>query len=170
MSNDVIDPTGVIVDEFEGFEDYYSFGGTKRFTFPDGKQWIEFKVMNEGEKSEFQRKTNREFKISQRDQTATIKADPAQDRHALLEASIVGWHMASKDPKTGKWDWLTFNKAMLDTWLRVGNPKVIEDVEDAIRKANPWLGTEDVTLEDIEKQREELDRLELEVRKREAGK
>ena len=124
-------------DEFAGIQDTYSFGGTVTYTLPDGKQWIAFKVLNEGEKAQYQRLTNRDIKINRKTEEAAFRPDAAADRHALILTAVTNWHLATKDPSSGKWSWLTFNDAMLRNWLKITDPKVVEKLEAEIRKANP---------------------------------
>lgn len=160
MSEDAIEGTVV---QAETFDDYWSFSETKRFMLPDGKQWIDFQVMNEGQKSDYQRRTNRDIKINRKSGDATLRNDIAEERHALIVSSVVGWNMRKGN------DWVGFDKRILETWLGVANPRVVEDLEMEIRKANPWLQGE-MTLEDIDKEIERLQELRIETEKREAGK
>src|SRR6478752_9614476 len=137
----------------EVYEDYFGFKQSEVFTLPDGKQYINFDVMNEGDKARFQKDTNRDVTVMRTSGDAKMKLDPAAERHALLEGSVSGWHMMRRT-ETG-WEPIAFSKTEFKNWLRVANPKVIEDLELAIRKANPWLQA-DMTVEEIDK---EIDRL-----------
>lgn len=160
MSQDVIEGT---VMETENYEDYWSFQETHRFVLPDGKQWIEFQVMNEGQKSDYQRKINRDIKINRRSGDATLRNDIADERHALITSSVIDWSMRKGGGFVG------FSKRVLEDWLNVANPRIIEDLEAEIRKANPWLQGE-MTVEDIDKEIERLRELREESVKREEGK
>jgi uncharacterized coiled-coil protein SlyX len=125
--------------------------------------------MNEGEKAQFQRLTNRDIKVDRKTSIASFRPDPAQDRHALIMASVVDWSLVTRKP-TGGWERLAFNRTMLGNWLQVTNPQLVEDLEDAIRKANPWLSLDEDTIEELERQLQEItDRLAAK-RASEAGK
>lgn len=169
MSTDIIEPTGIIDNDDEYF-DTYSFGGTERLTLKDGKQWIEFKLLNEGDRAKFERLTNRDLTVNRKTDEARIQVDQARDRHALITVAVVGWNLFTRDPKTREWSPLSFNYAMLQNWLQVAPPQVVEELEQAIRKANPWLGTENLTVEDIDKQIHELEEQRQQIVLRDQGK
>lgn len=168
---DGFEPTGpALVSEpvmEQVYEDYFGFDETKTWYFPDGKQYIAFKVMSEGDKSKFQRATNRDITLSRTSGDARIKADPAAERWALLEASVVGWNMYRNGqpvPFTIGSPSATFNQ-----WLNGANPRLVEDLEFAIRKANPWLQA-DMTVEEIDKEMDRLRELRESVVATEAAK
>lgn len=148
-------PAPVILEDYE---DYFGFAQQVAFTLPDGKQQIFFAVMNEGAKTRYQQKTNKDIHINQQTRDSRIKIDPAGDRHALLDESIVGWSLKTKNNR-GEWVDAPFSKGTpgseLSKWLAVANPALIEKLEDAIRKANPWM-QDDMTVEQID---EEIERL-----------
>lgn len=155
-----------IASENEQFEDYWAAPENERFTFPDGKQWVEYKVMTEGDKKLYQKRTNRDITIT-RDQNTKVGIDPAEDRHILLEMSIVDWHMVTK--VNGEWQPVDFGKLPLRTFLERGNPKVIQDLEADIRMANPWMQA-DMTDEEIDKEIARLEEIKKTNREREAAK
>ena len=147
------------------YEDYWGVDLTEKWYFPDGKQYIEFKIMDEGQKSEFQKKTSKDLVLQQKTGDARLATDPAGDRHKLLSTSVVDWYLMTKDPKTNQFYPEPFSKQQFERWLMKANPKLVEDLEFAIRMANPWL-QDDMTKEQI---KEEIERLEemLRVKERE---
>lgn len=145
------------------YEDYWGFSQTDKYYFPDGKQYIEFQVMNEGQKLMYQKSINRDIKINRRSGDASIKSDIAEERHALINSSVVGWQVR----KEGQW--VTFDKRVFGTWLSQANPKLVEALEQAIRKANPWLQG-DMTVEDIDEEIERLREMREELVKEQQGK
>lgn len=170
MTSQTFEPTGVITDD-SGVEEYidtYSFGGTKKFEFNNGKQWIEFKQMNEGQKANYERLTNRDLTVNRKTEEARIKMDVAGDRHTLIMLSVVGWHIFTRG--VNGWDSVSFNKTMLENWLQVAPPEIVSDLEDAIREANPWMGTEDLTVEQIDEQIADLQKERDKLVAREAAK
>lgn len=160
---------GVTLEE-EVYEDYYGFDTREIFYLPDGKQFVEFQPMNEGAKSKFQKLTNKDVVVERSTGNARMKMDPASERHALITESVTGWKLMRK--VGDKWQPVPFSKgspgAELEKWLNIANPTVVEDLEKAIRKANPWLQGE-MTVEDIEKEMDNLRELREEAIKREAG-
>lgn len=148
-------------DQAVQYANYWGTDERKKHFLPDGTQYFEFQIMNEGAKSRFQKLTNTDLKVG-RDNTATVKMDPVAERHTLIKTSVVDW-LLYKDGQP-----ILFGKQMLEKWLEVAPPKIVEDLEQAIRLANPWMQAE-MTLEGID---EEMDRL-IELRKtiveREAG-
>lgn len=155
---------------------YFAFSDTHRWYFPDKVQWIEFKIMNEGDKAQFQRKTNRDIKINQKTQDATVKMDPAEERHELIKQSVVNWYVFAPNQQTQHMEPVPFTKTdgrhptgmNLERWLSLANPKLVEDLEFEIRKANPWMQA-DMTVEEIDKEIVRLKDMRDEAEKREAG-
>lgn len=131
--------------------DYFGFQSSEKFYLPDGKQYIEFQIMNEGAKARFQKLTSRDLVIN-RNQDARVKVDPASERHALIRESVTGWNMYRAGSP------VRFGDRELKDFLELANPKIIEDLEKAIRKANPWL-LQDMEPEDIKREIENLEEM-----------
>jgi hypothetical protein len=148
------------------FENYYGFSQTHIFELPDGVQFIEFQTLSEGGKAKFQEETSSDITLRRSTGDASIRATPSRERHALLTASVTGWHMLRPKPGAvppftrANMQPVTFSKGTpgseFEKWLQVADPKLIERLETAIRKANPWLLGE-MKSEDI---KEEIARLE----------
>ena len=155
--------------------DYWGFEERKRFFLPDNIQYIEYKIMTEGDKARYQRATNRDLTISRNTGDAKLKADPAADRQELLKVTVTGWKMYRKGPEgfaevpfsigtPGKQD-----NSMFGQWLNGANPRIVEDLEREIRKANPWL-LGDMSPEDIRREIANLEEMLKVAEEREAGK
>lgn len=145
------------------YEDYWSFSQTERFVLPDGKQWIAFQIMNEGQKSSYQKAINRDIKINRRSGDASIKSDIADERHALILQSVTDWNMRRGN------DFVAFSRSTLQNWLNVADPRIVEALEFAIRKANPWL-LGDLSVWDFDDEIKRLQEMREEAVKREEGK
>jgi hypothetical protein len=162
---------GVTIEE-PVFEDYFGFEESKVWYFPDKKQYITFKIMNEGDKAKFQKETNRDITLKRNTGDASIKTDPAQERHILLETCVTGWSVYRKNAQ-GKFDPVPFSigspGSTFKQWLLKADPRLVEDLEFEIRKANPWLQG-DMSVEDIDKEIERLVELREAAVKREEGK
>lgn len=141
--------------------DYFGFQATERYVFPDGLTFVEFQVMNEGQKLKFQKATGRDI-VLQRSGDAKLRMDPGAERHELLRACIVNWNLA----RGGQL--IPFNKRSLDDFLELADPKIVEKIENAIRRANPWLMGE-VSAADIREQISELEEMLKVAEEREAG-
>lgn len=158
----------VTQDTGEGYEDYWGVSETKRWTLPDGKQWIEFKIMDEGAKTQFQKMTNSDL-IVQRSGDSRIKIDPARERHELIKSSVTNWNLMQRDPNSGEWSAAPFGGARsIEQWLEKAPPKIVEDLELEIRKANPWMQA-DMSVDEIDKEIERLNDLRKLARERELG-
>lgn len=141
--------------------DYFGFQSTEKFYLPDGQQYIEFEIMNEGKKAKFQKLTTKDL-VVQRGGDARMKMDPAQERHELIRQSVTGWNLyRGGNP-------VPFSPTNLKDFLELANPKLIEDLEKAIRKANPWLMGE-MKSEDIRREIENLEEMLKTAEEREAG-
>lgn len=153
----------------EAYENYFGFETTEKYMLPDGKQWIAFKPMNEGERAKYEEKTQKDVTVNRRTDDAKIRLNAASDRHALLMQSVCDWHMMQKMP-TGEWMKVGFSTGTGGTfaqWLGKANPKIVNELHQAIVNANGWMAAE-LTAEAI---REEIKSLEArleEAVKREA--
>ena len=141
--------------------DYWGVDEFHEYYLPDGVQYFRFKIMNEGDKTKFEKMTNQDL-IVNRDQSARVRVDPSEQRHTLIKTSVVGWHLY----KDGQF--VDFNTHVLEKWLTVAPPKIVEQLEFAIREANPWMQAE-MTLEGVDEELERLHRLRQQIVDREAG-
>lgn len=157
------------------YEDYFGFEERRKWYLPDGKQYIEFKLMTEGERGYYQSKTSKDVRLFRQSGDASIKVDPTEDRKILMECSVVGWNLMRK--VDGQWQPVAFptdikrggaNNAFTQ-WLRGANPKLISDLEMTIRKANPWMQS-DMTVTQVEEEIAELEKLRADLLKRDEGK
>lgn len=148
-------------------DDYFGFNETKKFIFPDGVTFIEFSVMNEGQRTEYQKKTSRDVRLERATGDARMKMDASLERHELIKNTIVSWNLTRggvplDQPHTSK------GKTQLGDFLTLANPKLIDELEKEIRKANPWL-LADMTSEDIQKEIDNLEEMKQVALERERG-
>lgn len=129
--------------------DYFGFQDFDEFYFPDGVTWVKFKVLNEGERSEFERQTQSDFVVERTSGNTRVKMNAARVRHALIQTAVVDWNLVRGGAL------VPFSDRALKDFLKLANPKIVSDLETAIRKKNPFLVT-DMTVEDIDKQIEDL--------------
>lgn len=162
-------------EQFTGFASYWGTDQTERFFLPDGKQFFEFKPMNEGAKSRFQKKTNKGIRMDQRKQEALIDIDPAQERHILIVESVTNWNLIKPDPTTGQpvgypcpESPVSRRNALEGEILDNFDPKIIQDLEFEIRKANPWMQA-DMDIAEIDKEMERLQELRQQALEQKAG-
>jgi hypothetical protein len=153
------------------YQDYFGFAGQESFTLPDGKQQIFFTKMNEGQRFQFQKKTSKDIKFNRASGDAAVRADPAEERQELIMSSVVGWSLMRRNGNT--WEAAAFStggpNSELYKWLKVADPKIVDDLELAIRKANPWMQA-DQTVEEIDKEIASLQELRAQAVEREAKK
>lgn len=162
---------GVTVDE-EVFADYWGFSDTKNHFLPDGRQYFVIQRMNEGAKAKYQREIRSDITIQRSTGDAKMKADPATERHALLKACVVGWNLKAKDERAGTVIDVPFSISSgqynFEKWLSVADPRWVEELEKECRKLNPWL-LQELSVEDIDKEIENLKEMREAAAKREAG-
>lgn len=151
-------PTEVAVQQ-----DYFAFEVTHREFLPDGISYVDHQELNEGARTKYLNGTNRDVRLQKSSGDAIIRMAPGDERKALLKAALVGWNLISGGRP------VPFNGGNLDKWLTVANPKHIDIVEKAVRKANPWLLNE-VSVEDIDKEIATLQELRETKVREEAGK
>lgn len=146
---------------------YWGMDRTERHFLPDKIQYFEFKIMNEGAKARFQKSTNKDLTIT-RDNNAKMQIDQANERHELITQSVTGWLLYARDARTGEMEQSAFSKQLLNKWLMEADPELVEGLEKAIRKANPWMQSE-MTVEAIDEEIERLYELRKEISNKEAG-
>jgi hypothetical protein len=117
--------------------------------------------MNEGQKLRFQKATGRDI-VLQRSGDAKLRMDPGAERHELIRACVVGWNLNRGGQP------IPFNNRNLNDFLELADPKIVEKIENAIRRANPWLLGE-VSSADIRDQIKELEEMLVVAEEREAG-
>lgn len=152
--------------------DYWGTDLTERWNLPDGVQWMEVKVMNEGDRSKFERLTSQDLRVDQRSQQAIMKMDQARDRHSLIEAAVTNWKLYRKikgGEKQGQLEEVRFTREKLTAWLEEADPKLVDDLSMFIRKINPWLHGE-MTIEQVDQEIERLRGVRDDLEKRDAGK
>lgn len=155
-------PTAPPGEDFStGFDDYWGTDETTKFMFPDGKQFLEIKLMAEGERAKFEKDNNQDLRVSREGET-TIKIDPGRSRKALIKAAVVDWFIV-KDGREYK-----FSDAHLNEFIDAANPKLIDKIEKEIRDFNVWLKN-DLTVEEIDKEIENLNKEREAAVRREAG-
>lgn len=143
--------------------DYFGVDERHRVLLPDNVSWIEHKTLNEGERREYLKKTNKEVKLQRATGDAVMKMSPGEERQALLEVALTNWHLMRGGQE------VAFNKTELSMFLTVAPPKILDLVEADIRLKNSWLQG-DMTLEDIEKEIANLEELREQKLKEEEGK
>jgi hypothetical protein len=142
--------------------DYFGFSETEKWYLPDGISYFELAAMNEGKKAKFQKGTQRDMVLEKGSGNARFKIDPAVERHQLIMASVTGWNLTRNGVP------VPFGERAIRDFLELANPSIVEKLELAIRKLNPWL-LADMTVEEIDKQIDELKELRIVAEEREAG-
>jgi hypothetical protein len=142
--------------------DYFGFSQEETYYLPDGEQYFKFRVMNEGDKSQFQRRTQRDVVVERQSGNARMKMDQAQERHELIRTCVTGWNLYRGGQP------IQYNERALKDFLELADPKIVEGLETAIRKANPWLLGE-MSSEDIRKEIDNLEEMYKVALERERG-
>jgi hypothetical protein len=155
------------------FVDYFGFEQAGEFIFPDKASKIYYRAMNEGDRAKFQRETNRDVQLERNTGNARIKTDQAGERKALILASCTGWNLRRLNSSSGQLEPVPFSNSgpgsTLAQWLDRADPKIVDALEEAIRKINPWL-VGDMSLDDIDREMDRLRELREEKVKLEAEK
>lgn len=151
------------------YDDYFGFAETHQVPLPDGKQYVEITVLNEGAKKNYQNTVNRDVTIQKATGDAKMRMAQGDERHALLKAAITGWYLVRRDKDTGEFRPVSFTNRNLAEFLDNAPPRIIELIEKEIRKLNPWLMA-DLSLEDIDKEIANLQELRQKKVEEEEGK
>lgn len=167
--------TGPVAEEEEqiDFGDYFGFDERHRYVMPDNRQWIEFKVLDEGGIALYHKILDRDVTVEKSTGNARIRINQVQERHALLQVACVDWYMVQKQ-KDGSRLPVRFNNApggAFMQWMLKANPVIVADLYEQVQKVNPsLLPANQDTIEAIDKQIEELSRQRAILMDRMAGK
>lgn len=146
-------------------EDYFSVEDVtyKSYCFPDGVTYIEFKKLSHGDRRDYLNKTNRGVSMNRGTGDMKFETKAGDDRDTLLKMAVCGWNMLREGAP------VPFSKAVFEQWLPKANPDWTDELEKDIRRENPWL-LADMTIEDMEKERDRLNELIDTKRREEEGK
>lgn len=142
---------GVPTDE-PAFADYFGFEQTEVVPMPDSRQWVEIRVLNEGQRRKYLNSVNRDVRVQRGTGDAFMRLSSGDEKRALLESAIVNWNLR----RGGQL--VPFNERNLREFLDKADPRIIDRIEKAVRKANPWL-QQDWTVEEIDEEIAELQEL-----------
>ena len=160
-----------VVTEVHVTQDFFGFTDETKHFLPDNVQYFVLQRMNEGQKSQYQREVRSDITIQRASGDAKMQPDPAKERHALIKACVVNWSVYTKGPDGKVFEppfSLSGGKVNLEHWLKVADPRLVEDLETACRKLNPWLVAE-MSVSEIDKAIEELKERREEAVVREQG-
>lgn len=135
-----------------GYVDYFGFAETHQHFLPDEKSFIEHKTFNEGARRRYLNSVNRDVFFGGKGGEARMSMKPGDEKKALIEQAVCGWNLH----RHGKI--VPFTAKALSDWLNVADPRIVDGLETAIRKANPWMLAE-VSIEDLYKERDQLDEM-----------
>lgn len=141
--------------------DYFGLDEEVEHTLPDGISFVTLKVLTEGDRRAHERQTSRDMTL--RDDGATMRFDPGEVRHSLLERSIIGWNLMREGNP------INFTSANLSKFLKSAPPSIIDGIYEKITEINAWLVNED-TVEAMEEERDRLNDKIREARERKEGK
>lgn len=142
--------------------DYFAFDKTEKVMLPDGVSWVEVKVLNEGARRKYLNEVNKEVRLQRATGDAVMRLASGDERKSILEESIVGWNLIRNGAP------VPCDKGNLQQFLTKADPSVIDVIYERVRKLNPWL-TQDITVEEIDRQIAELESLRAEKLKQEEG-
>lgn len=129
--------------------DYFGFDETHRVVLSDGLSFVDHRTLNEGARRKYLNSVNRDVKFQKSTGDAIMRIASGDEKAALLRSAIVGWSLV----KGGQPH--SFSDRNLAEFLDKASPAIIDIIHKDVQRANPWL-TADVTVEDIDKEIEEL--------------
>lgn len=152
------------VDE-TGYVDFFNPEKVvERVMLPDGKQWIEIRKLDEGDRTEFQKQNKGKVTGNRNNDDLEFDMDSSKERRSLIEIAVSAWHFVTRDTQTGEWREVPFTKEAVRQWAAKADSEIIDDVVQQIRLMNKWL-LADMTSSQIEKELERLNKL-LEKRRK----
>jgi len=151
------------------YDDYWGTDETANWFFPDGKQYIVVKVMDEGDRKRFENETQTDLLVERQTQNTRFKMNLTKERHGLIMAAVCGWNLYRKNKHTGETELVHYTDNALRDWLKVASPRHVDDLSIFIRETNPWL-LGDMTPEQIDEEIERLERTKEMLIRRDEGK
>ena len=143
--------------------DYFgTVNETERHTLPDGKSYVEVKVMTEGDRRKYLANSNKGIRI-EKSGDSLMEIDPGGNRFHLLMVAIVDWNLTRAGAD------VRFNTHELRKFLENAPPSVIDGIELAVNELNPWL-SDNITVEGIDEEIERLTELREKTVARDEGK
>lgn len=166
---DTTDPLPAPESDMSQQVDFFAFGDSVRheIELPDGTKdgsWVTISVMNEGQRRKFQSKTNRKVDIDRNTENMSLLLTPVEDNHALIETALDGWNFKRNG------DDVPFNTRNVQLFLEHADPRIVDQIGQAIRDANPWMLTEAMTVEAIDEEIEQLEKRRKLILDKELGK
>lgn len=134
-------------------QSYFGFERTEQHFLPDGVSFIEHRILNEGRRKMYLDAVQKDVRIGKASGDAFLKLQSGTEKHILLEAAICGWSLIDESGAD-----VPFNTRNLKRFLNDTDPKLIDGIEKAVRKANTWLMA-DLSVEDIQKQIDDLEEM-----------
>lgn len=159
------------VDEYEGYESYFSTQDTEKHYLPDGKQYVVLKYMSERDRVSLDRAARQSTVIDSKTRDMRIDLDDTTRRHESLKAAVAGWHLVRIEEGVNgrRVKEIPFSQSELLRWLDDATPTAVDDIYKRIRQMNPWLGGEE-DLGDLKEQRDDLNKRIAELEDEEARK
>ncbi len=146
---------GQVVEE-KVYADYFAQDAPMVHILPDGRSSITFRKFNEGQRRKYLNKVNRDVRVQKVTGDAIMSMKPGDERAALLEDAIVDWNLhRGGQPHQ-------FNSKNLREFLDLADPKLIDDIEKAVKLANPWM-LGDMEPEDIDREIKNLQELKAKI-------
>lgn len=150
--------------------DYFDFAEEHTVYLPGSKtQFVQHRTLNESARRDYMNQQNREVRLQKSSGDAILKMATGKEQLSLLRAAVCGWNLVRKNSKTGEMESVPYSDTKRNEFFDKANPVVIDAIMNDIRKHNPWL-LADVTIEDIDKQIEELNELRANKVKEAEGK
>lgn len=143
-------------------DDYFGFDTTEKVSLPDGVSWIEFKILNEGDRARYLNAQNRKVTIRKGSGDAELEMAPGEDRKNLLSIAIVGWNLVRNGEP------VRFTAGNLNQFLQLANPEIVDLIHKEVTLAHPWL-LDDMTLEQVDQEIENLQAIRNKIQDREEG-
>lgn len=166
-TRDAMKADGVTVEERVQV-DYFGFSEQEKVMLPDGVSFVLIAALNEGGRRNYLDKVNREVVITKGTGDARMQMANGTERLILLRHAMVGWNLKARD-RVGDLVDVPFREPKVNDFLEKASPTIIDIIDKAVRKQNPWL-MQDVTLDDLLKQRDELDEQIEKKRQEDEGK
>lgn len=131
--------------------DYFGFEQVER-VYLDSVQWVEHRVLNEGQRRKYLNQINRGVRIQKTSGDAMMSLAPGDESHYLLDIALTNWNLTRQGVT------VAFNDKSKKEFLEKAPPVIINKILKEVRKHNPWL-LQEMSSEDIKKEISDLEEM-----------
>lgn len=148
-------------------QSYFGFDVREQVFLPDNISYVEIRPLSEGDRRKYMNDVQKEARLQRATGDMIVKMQTGEERYQLLMRAIIGWNLVDANGSPQPFS-SGSPGSTLGQFLEKAEPRIVDIIHKAVMKQNPWLMAE-LSVEDIDKQIEELQELRAAKIEEEAG-